>query len=230
MEYIIQILMLFILMNCVLKLSFRKWWHSAIFGLVCAVFTVGVCPLATLQSKTQLADFLNNTQFMQNAAVLITLESVICFAFCFVSLHETATAKKRKWWMLLLDIYPGLLVFPVLFYLLTQIIFDMPGTSFTVISCLFAAVVFLGLPLLTWLMKRLYPENEFRLEIHFLVSLLVCIIGLITTVDGTMTYSAAYEPMNVKALAASATFFAVLFFIGFAWNRIKWRIKQINKK
>ncbi|GHT21028.1 hypothetical protein AGMMS4957_09210 [Bacteroidia bacterium] len=226
MEYIIQILMLFIGINCLLKLSFRKGWQTVVFGFLCAVFIVSVCPFAILQSKTQLADFLNNTRVMQDTAVLITIESVICFGFCFFSLREIPGRKKGKGWMTFLDWYPGLLLFPVLFYLLTQIIFSLSGTSFTLIACLFAAAVLIGLPLLAWLIKRLYPEKEFRLELHFLVSLFVCIIGLITTVDGTVTYSAVNETFDAKALAVSATLFAVLFLTGYGWNKVKWRIQQ----
>jgi hypothetical protein len=219
--------MLFILINSILKLSFRKWWQSVVFGCICAAFIVGVCPFATLQSKTQLSDFLHNTSAMQDTAVLITLESVIGFTFCFSSLHSR---KKGKVWTRILNGYPGLLIFPVLFYILTQLIFGMPGTSFTVISYFFGIAVLVGFPLLTLLVRRLYPENEFRLEIHFLVSLLVCIIGLITTVDGTVTYSALGETVNIKALAFSFGLFAVLFMAGFVGNFIKWRIKWCIKQ
>jgi hypothetical protein len=226
MEYIIHILMLFILINCLLKLSFWKNWQTTIFGFICAIFIIGVCPLAIQQSKTQLDDYLNNVHAMQDAAVLITLESVICFAYCFASLRGA----KRKWWTRLLNGYPSLLLFPVLFYVLTQIIFGMPGTSFTVIAYLLAAAVLVGLPILTLFIKRLYPENEFRMEIHFMVSLLVCIIGLITTEDGAVTYSAVSEALNINALLLSAAFFAACFLIGFGWNRVKWRIKQTKNQ
>jgi hypothetical protein len=229
MEYIIQILMLFILINCVLKLSFQKWWQTLVFGTVCAAFIVGICPLATQQSKTQLTDFLNNMHILQDAAVLITIEFAVCFTFCFASLQEMYGKKKAKWWIRILDRYPGLLLFPVLFYVLTQLIFGMPGTNFTLISYLFAALVFAGLPLLTLLIRYLYPENEFRLEIHFLVSLFVCIIGLITTVDGTVTYAAVNESLNIKAIAFSGVLFLSLFLLGIMLNRLKWRFIQKNK-
>ncbi|OAV70165.1 hypothetical protein Barb6XT_00005 [Bacteroidales bacterium Barb6XT] len=226
MILILRLLMLFILINGTLKLSFWKTWQTIVFGFVCAAFIVGVCPLAIQQSKTQLTDLLDNARVMQDAAVWITIESAVCFAFCFASLRKADGRKKGKWKVRILDGYPGLLLFPVLFYVLTQIIFGMSGTSFTVISCLFALAVFAGLPLLTLLVKRLYPENEFRLEIHFLVSLLVCIIGLIATVDGTVTYSAVNEPFNGNALLFSALLFSAFFLMGFTGNRMKWRRSQ----
>ncbi|WP_029902614.1 hypothetical protein [Prevotella sp. 10(H)] len=225
MELIIQILMLFILINCILKLSFWKPWQAAIFGFICAVFILWTCQYAILQSKTQLADYLKNSYIMQDAAVLITIESAICFAFCFAALREMF-GKKTKRWIQPLYWYPSLLIFPVLFYLLTQIIFAMPGTDFTLISYLLAGGVLIGLPALSYLVKYLYPERELRLEVYFLVSLFVCIIGLITTVNGNVTYAAVEEPINIKALALSFILFAVAFLLGMVWNKVKWTFRQ----
>ena len=225
MELIIQILMLFILINCILKLSFWKPWQTVIFGIVCALFIIWTCQFAILQSKTQLSDYLRNTRVMQDSAVLITIESAIYFAFCFAALREMF-GKKTKKWVQPLYWYPGLLIFPVLFYLLTQIIFAMPGTDFNTISYLLGGGVLIGLPALSYLVKYLYPEKELRLEVHFLVSLFVCTIGLITTVNGNVTYAAVEEPLNIKALLLSLLLFVVTFSAGFIWNRIKWIIRQ----
>lgn len=221
--------MLFIFINCVLKLSFWKPWQAAIFGVICAVLIVWSCQFAIEQSKTQLADYLKNTQIMQDVAVLITIESAICFAFCFAAMREMF-GKKIKCWILPLYWYPSLLIFPVLFYLLTQIIFAMPGTNFTTISYILAGLTLVLLPLLSYLVKLLYPERDLRLEIYFLVSLFVCIIGLITTVNGNVTYAAAEEPINLKALLLSFALFGITFLLGFVWNKIKWVIKQKKNK
>ncbi|MDR2563592.1 MAG: hypothetical protein LBC98_06590 [Prevotellaceae bacterium] len=226
MQYILQILILFILTASLLKLSFWKWWQSALFGLLCAGFVVGTAQWAILQSKTQLADFLGNTRVMQDAAVLITAESALCFTFCFAELRELFDAQKRNRWKRLLRWYPGLLLFPVLFYLQTQLIFAMPGTDFTTLSYALAGLVFIMLPMLSFLFKRLCPEKELRLEICFLVGLFVCIIGLITTVNGNTTYSASQEPLNLKAILLSAGLFAALFVLGILGNRFKWILKR----
>ena len=217
--------MLFILINCIIKLSFWKPWQAAIFGLICGVFVIWACQYAILQSKTQLSDYLKNSRIMQDSAVLITIESAICFAFCFAALREMF-GKKAKRWIQPLYWYPSLLIFPVLFYLLTQIIFAMPGTDFTTISYLLAGGVFIGLPAFSYLIRYLYPEKELRLEVYFLVSLFVCIIGLITTVNGNVTYAAVEEPLNIRALLLSLGLFGITFIIGFGWNKVKWIIRQ----
>lgn len=225
MELILQILMLFVFISCLLKMSFWKLWQAAIFGLICAVFVLGTYKFAIMQSKTQLTDYLQNVKILQDAAVLVTIDSAICFAFCIAALREMF-GRKTKRWVKPLYWYPGLLIFPVLFYLLTQLIFGLPGTQFTTIAWGLAGTVFVCLPLLSRAVKWLFPERDFRLEVYFLVTLFVCIIGLITTVNGNVTYAAVDEPLNVKALLMSLGIFVVTFVIGFLWNKFKWKMKR----
>ena len=227
MEIIIQLLALFIFIDCIFKLSFWKTWQTAIFGLICAIFIVWSCKYAILQSKTQLKDYLSNIQILQNMAVLITVESAICFAFCFGLLQNIF---ERKKWTRILYWYPSLLIFPVLFYALTQSIFSMPGTDFTTISYVEALVIVILIPGLSALIKYLFPESEFRLEVYFVLSLFVCIIGLITTVNGNVTYAVAEKPLNIKAILLSFLLFAIAFLIGYKWNSIKWAFKQRKNK
>lgn len=225
MELIIHILMMFIIINCILKLSFWKPWQAAIFGVACGAFILFVYPYATQQSKTQIADYLQNTKILQDAAVLVTLESAVCFAFCFAALRELF-GKNRKRWLQPLFWYASLLIFPVLFYILTETVFAMSGTEFTTIAYISAIVVVILFPLLSLLMKWLLPEQDLRLEVHFLVSLFVCILGLLTTVNGNVTYAAVEKTINFKALGLSVGLFAIAFIAGCVWNKVKWSIRQ----
>lgn len=228
MESVVYILMLFIAINTLLKLSYLKWWQVMAFSLVCCVFIVVSCRYAVMQSKTELADYLLDGTIIQNAAVMISLESVVCILFCFTTLGSTQR-KRGRLWLRILNYYPGLLIFPVLFYLLTQLIYAMPGTGFAVISYVSAAGVLVAIPVLTAAIRRLCAEKELRLEVHFLVSLFVCIIGLIATVNGNMTYMPAREPLNVRAIILSAGLFAVTFLSGIILHKLKWKMFN-NKK
>ena len=99
MELIISILVLFIFVNGILKVSFWKGWQTLLFGAVCGAFVAATYPYAILQSKTQLADYLQNTAALKNMAVIITLESCVCFAYCIAVLQG---AERQRWWMKLL--------------------------------------------------------------------------------------------------------------------------------
>lgn len=225
MELIIHILMLFITVNCIFKLSFWKLWQTAVYSLAAGAFVAGTWRYAILQSKTQIADYLQNTVALQDMAIIITLESAVCFAYC-VAYLRGMYGKKNRWWVEVLKWYPSLLLFPVLFYCLTEAIFLLVGTNFGTTAYSLAAVVVVALPLLSRGVKYLVPEQELRLEIHFLVSLFVCILGLLTTVNGKTTYAATEESFNLPALALSAGLFALTFLLGFLWNRIKWPLLQ----
>lgn len=220
--------MLFVVINCAFKLSFWRLWQVAAFGLVVAVFTASMWPYAILQSKTQIADYLKNTVALQDMAILITLESALCFGFC-VAFLRGLYGKKNPWWARLLWWYPSLLLFPVLFYGLTEAIFALPGTDFQTTAYALGGGVLVTLPLLAGLMKYLLPEEELRLEVHFLISLFVCALGLLTTVDGKTVYVAADEPVNWLAIILSLALFLFLFAAGFLWNRFKWRFRRRGK-
>ncbi len=227
MEIIIQVLILFILINTILKLSFWKWWQAVIFGAICAIFVIWAQQYAIVQSKTQLHDYLSNRQALQDMAVLITVESAICFAFCFAALM-TMFGKKKKYWVRLLYWYPSLLLFPVLFYILTQAIFSLSGANFSTIAYTIAGITLAVIPLASYGIQLLLPEKELRLEVHFLVSLFVAILGLLTTVNGNVTYTAVKEPLNIRAILYSIGLFVVLFAIGYIWNKYKWKFKKFK--
>lgn len=225
MEQIILILMLFIAINCAFKLSLWKWWQAGIYSLIVAAFAIMAYPHAILQSKTQIADYLQNTEALQNMAVIITLESALCFGFC-VSYLRGLYGKTNPWWAKLLWWYPSLLLFPVVFYFLTECIFTFVGTPFTTVTCLVAALTLIAIPATAQLVKHFVPEKDLRLEIHFLVSLFVCILGLLTTVNGKTVYAAVEEPVNWSAVTLALSLFIGLFVIGYVWNQIKYPFIQ----
>ena len=222
MEYIILILIIFIFINTILKLSYWKWWQRVIFGIACGAFVLLAYPYATTQSKTQLLDYLNNTQIMQDMAVLVTLESVIYITFCFSAMRQLY-GRSIKRWVKPLYWYPGILVFPALFYVLTQMMFSLPGVDFSLIAYALAGGIFILFPLLGAGIKWLLPEKELRLEVQFLVCLFVTIVGLISTENGHTVYTAVNEPLDMKVLLPAIGIFILFFIIGYGWNRFKWR-------
>lgn len=223
MELIIYVLMLFITLNTVFKLSFWAWWQQLIFGLLVGAFTVWSLQFAVEQSKTQIADYLQDTAALQNMAILITVESVFSFGYCTTWLRGLY-GKKTVWWARALRWYPGVLFFPVAFYLLTMSLFTWVGHDFDRTAWLVGGACAVGLPMLAQAVRYLLPEADSRLEMHYLLSLFVCIIGLLTTVNGETVYAAADDtPFNWAALAGSAALVVFLFVLGFMWSRLRWR-------
>lgn len=222
MNIIIDILILFILINTLLKLSFWKFWQVAIVGILAGGFVFFVYPFAIEQSQLKMQEYVQNTEILSNIAVLVTLESAVCLSFCFTALLEYLNGKTSKW-NSLLKWYSGLLIFPVLLYLLTQSFFTFTGVDFEMMTMIFAALVVVLLIGLSFGIRKLIPEKDLRLEIHFLVSLFVAVLGLIVTTSGKMVYVAVDEPLNFQRLAFTFGLFVSLFFAGFLFNKIWWR-------
>ena len=81
-----------------------------------------------------------------------------------------------------------------------------------ILSYVFAIGVVVMIPLLCYFFRYLLPEKELRLEVHFLVSLFVCIIGLLTTVNGNVTYQAVKEPIVSGVSSLISLFICLSFF------------------
>lgn len=221
MQYIIFVLILFILINAMLKLSFWRWWQVVLFSAILGGFVLAVTSYAAEQSKSELSSWLNNPKIMQNVAVLITIESVIIFGFAFMQLRQALGTEVKKYLMLPLTIYPGLLLIPILYFMLAQLFFALPGVSFSTVAYVLAISVFILFPLFSWGFTKLLPEEELRLEVMFIVNLFVCIIGLITTVNGETTYAQVEQSFNIKAILSAIFLFLLLFIIGFVWNKYR---------
>lgn len=222
---VIAILTAFIAINVVLKLSFWKFWHTVLWGGVAFLFVYLATDFASEQSQVALDAMLNNPTVLSNITVLLTVETALCMAFCFSSLRtlfKGTQSKSNK----ILQWYPNLLLFPALFYLLTQSIFYFTGVSFAYIALGVGTVTFLCIVGGALGIKKLLPEKDLRLELHFLVSLLITLLGLISTANGQILYVPQSEPLNIQVLGTTFLFFILLFTIGFVLSKLYWKFRR----
>ena len=222
---VIAILTAFIAINVVLKLSFWKFWHTVLWGGVAFLFVYLATDFASEQSQVALDAMLNNPTVLSNITVLLTVETALCMAFCFSSLRtlfKGTQSKSNK----ILQWYPNLLLFPALFYLLTQSIFYFTGVSFAYIALGVGTVTFLCIVGGALGIKKLLPEKDLRLELHFLVSLLITLLGLISTANGQILYVPQSEPLNIQVLGTTFLFFILLFTLGFVLSKLYWKFRR----
>ena len=187
MRVVVVILMLIVCFNYMLKQTFHKWLY--IFGvtIVSAIFIGLMWPYAIEQSKTQIADWLANQSLMLDTAILLYIEIALQITYCLLSVYINTTMPINK---RILNIYrflywiPGILIFPVLFYVLVTVIFSLPGLSFPLIAWGLAFVICVIVLVGTKGIKWLLPEEEIRLELLFMTNVLMAILGIIATVNG----------------------------------------------
>lgn len=227
MKTVIFVMMILVCFNYILKQTYRKKYSVVFSATVCALFTGSMWTSAIEQSKSQISVWLSDTTLMLNLAVILTLEVAVQMAFCILSanIQTSGTVKPLIiWGYRALRWFPGVLIFPILYGILVSVIFVMPGTSFSLIAWSLAAVIFITFLLGTYIMKRILPEKELRLELLFLSNALIAILGVIATVNGR-TAVAGFSEVNWAASAGMC----VLVVAGVTGGIVMYKIKNHSK-
>lgn len=223
METVVLVMMILVCFNYALKQTNRKIYSVLFSAAVCALFVVLMWPYAIEQSKSQISDWLADSSLMLDVAVILSLEVVIQMAFCILAAHIQTSGKVKPitiWIYRVLRWFPGVLIFPVLFSILVSAIFALPGVSFSLVAWVLAAIVFISIPLGSWILRWLLPEKEIRLELLFLANALIAILGVISTVNG-QTAVAGISEVDWSALGG----IVVLLIVGLVAGIIAYKIK-----
>lgn len=223
METVVKLAMVLVSLSFVLKLTGYKLRQLLLMALLCALFVGFSWQFAAEQSKTAIASWLSDRELMQDIAVLMTLDVALQMAYCLmaVNLMNSGPLKRRTILVYkLLRLFPGIMVFLVLFSLLVSCVFAFPGVSFSLISWCMAAAVLVLLPLAVLGVRKLLPEKEIRLELLFLSNALTAALGVIATVNGT-TASESVDSVDYPATAAVIGIVLLGAALGFLLYRIK---------
>ena len=224
METVVRFAMVLVGFSFVLKLTGYKKWQLLLVSLACALFVGFSWSLAAGQSKTEIVSWLADRALMQDMAVIMTIDVALQMAYCLMAVNLMYSGRLKKRTIILyrfLRIFPGILIFLVLFSLLVECVFAFPGVSFALVSWSMAAVVLMLIPFCVAVMRRLLPEKEIRLELLFLSNALTAGLGVIATVDGT---AAGESPVSVDFLALAGV--CVLFVAGSAAGYLIWRLRS----
>lgn len=230
METVVTVLMIVVCFSFVLKQTFHRVREVMAVTVVLMFFGAMTWPYAIEQSQAQIAAWLGNGQLMLDTAVLLSIDIALTFFFCVlhVDLNTSGHVSQRKRQLYrLLKYFPGLMVFPVVFSMLVTLIFALPGVSFPVISWSYGALLFLLVPSATYGLRWLLPEVEIRLEVLFLVNLLLALTGIVVTVNGRTAVAGTGE-VDWRALGGIGALVVLGCLAG--WGLYEIKNKKINKK
>ncbi len=222
MQTVVISLMVLLLWSVMLKMTFFRQWSVWLVAFLSALLIGLSLSWAVGLSKTKIADWLATPDLMADTAVLLTVEVALQLSFCLMSLSrmtEFSTGRWRNLLFLLLSSFPGILYLIVLFSVLVTLVFALPGTSFSLIAWSWAAVILLLMPLLTWLFRKLIPSQEGRLELLFLVNVLIAVVGIIATVNGK-TAVAGFGEVNWRNFTGLTLLLFITAIIGFGLYRL----------
>ncbi len=218
METVAVILFILVCFSFVLKQTFVHALQIGITAVAAMVFMGLAWRGAILQSSTEIAGWLADTDLVRDISVLLNIDVLMATAFCLLSADvEVAGRIGRKARLLFafLRFFPGIMIIPMMFGILVETIFAFPGADFSLIAWTLGAVFCIAIPLLTYVVKRLLPETFLRLELLFLCNLLIALMGIVATVNGKTTVVGT-DNTNLEALAGTVVLVAVLGIAGMA--------------
>ena len=102
-------------------------------------------------------------------------------------------------------------------------IFLLPGVSFQVVAWVLAVVLLVLIPVFTYGLRWLLPERPIRLELLFLVEVLLGLMGIIGTVNGR-TAVAGFNSFDALSLFGVIAIVIVGMAIG--WAIYNYQIKK----
>ena len=223
-------MMILVCFSFVLKQTFHGVKEIMIISVLVAFFVGMSWPFAIEQSKTQIAAWIADQKLMLDMAVLLSVDVALTMLFCVhhVDLKTSEHVGRRKWmFYIALKYFPGLLVFPVLFSLLVMMIFMLPGMSFQVVAWTLAVALLVLVPALAYGIRWLLPERPIRLELLFLVEVLLGLMGIVGTVNGN-TAVAGIDSVDLKSLLGVVGIVIVGMALGLCYYRVKMQ-KQSQK-
>lgn len=194
MESVVVVLLLLVLFGAWMKMTFFKTWQMWAMTLACSLFVGLSWPIAINQSRNEIGEWLSNQPLMLDTSVVLCLEVLwqMSYAFLAARLLYAGTVKRRTLWVYrILRIFPGILIFPVLFYAFVQVIYAFPGYDFALLAWSFSMFIFAIFPIAVYGIRWLLPEKHLRLELLFLISMVILALGVVATVNGTTTFKGA---------------------------------------
>lgn len=182
-----MIIMLLVSLSFMLKLACQPIAGRVTECVICGTFILMALEYALGQSKTRIADSLQNPELMLDMAVLLTIDVFIQITYCITDAKRISgdmMSRKDNILDILTLWFPGILVFPTLFALLVETIFAFPGQNFNTTAYILTGTVIVAGILLPTLIKKLIPEEDLRLELIFMVNVLIAILGVVASVNG----------------------------------------------
>lgn len=215
MEIVVLIIMVLVVFSVLLRMTLDGRITAAVWCAAAVLFVLLTRDAATAQSKSSIAEWFSQPGLMLDTAVWITVDVAFQIGYCLLAAKSAGGSldKTERRLFRVCRMLPGGLIFPVLFALHTEMVFALTGVDFALIAWSVAGGIMLLFPLLAAALNRLIPEAEIRLELFFMVNLLVAVLGIVATVNGR-TAAVGTNSIEWSALAGVAVIAAVGLTVG----------------
>ena len=180
MEIVADTLILLVVIQTAIRLSqwSNIWLRLAYCLAVGAIVWLSTNYAAGL-SKLQVSGWLHNTSILQDIAVVCILDALLSR----------------------IRFYPGLLILPVAFYVLCQMLFTLTGVGFQTTGLLLVVALTIILLLLSKGMTWLLPQKTDRSILHTIITILLCLTCLVATQQTVMIYPAINQNIIMEHIS-----------------------------
>lgn len=226
MDSILLLLALFSLLKLIFSVSLLdRPVRQIAYGIGCALFIFLCHDTAITQSKLALEEKLANIGAITDISVIVMLDLLITIGALYANMRIMNGNSCKRFFRILRYI-PGLLIFPALYYLHLNLFFRLPGSDFETISITYAITIALLVGGFSILLPQIIREQEQRLEITGMVSLMIFALAICCTVfhPSSVVHSQA-DPVDWPAFGLATGFIFILFLTGILLTVIKNRLK-----
>lgn len=219
METALLFIMLLVTLCFVLRLTFMRPVVMVAEAVVAAIVTILMTDTAASMSKTRIEAWIGSPDLMLDMAVILTIDVGLQIAFC-VSAVSQDFGRWAHMLRRILNLLPGVMIYPVMLYALASLFFSLPGVDFKAAGYATGAGIALLFPLMAAVVKYLLSEREIRLELVFYTACIIALLGIVATVNGR-TATTGINELNLSALCAITAIGAAGCVTGFIWYKHK---------
>lgn len=187
MKSITLIVQALILLGLGLKMSFWQKRVGVFIACLCLLFSLGILHWTVEIPQNRITDWMHDYHSRQDIAVCLMLDVAFQISFCLMTVRRkygSSLSKAGRWCYRLLLGYPGLIFYGIIFLLQVELIGSFPGQSFWLTAFLEGLFFMLILLLIRKGFIQLLPQADSRLELLFLIEVMVGILGILSTVCG----------------------------------------------
>lgn len=182
MHTLIIILFILAFSSFVLQLSLINK-KSVIFGfyVIIALSLYFLYPYAIEQSYAKFQQLIQNHHTLSNFMVIQIIE---CLSGILFSIFLIRMFYKEKIYKIFryFNFFPGIVIFPALFYSESAIFLNITGFDFKILAIIIAILVPVILFSTQQLLNYLVPEYDLRLELKFIVHILQLVVAIIISI------------------------------------------------
>lgn len=228
-ETLVIILFVLAMASCSLQFTLfplRRIMWGCLAGI--AIYVYLMYSRAIEQSYSAFLEILSDSPLMTDFAVVQVIEAIggLLISIFLIRFHYNEPVKR---YFRFLVYFPGIIVFPSIFYAESYLFLQVPGINFQVLAIVLAIAFPLFLLVGKWLITSLIPEFDLRLELKFGIHIiqLVCAV-ILSVVLFRLPVKTAALSVSVNQLIALLT--TVLLFTAFGMLWYNFRMKRLNNK